>query len=117
METVDKLWVGLILTVLGMGTTFVVLIFLAGTFKLMEFVFGDKKKAVKADAVVTKETATESKGSVSATGNDIAAVISAAIAACAAGATHLVVRSIRRSSDGTPVWGRMGRQDQMASRL
>ncbi len=116
METVDKLWIGLILTVLGMGTTFVVLIFLAYTFKLMEYLFGGKKK-VKTDAVVTEGPVTGMQSAVSASGNDIAAVISAAIAACAAGATQLVVRSIRRSADGTPVWGRMGRQDQMASRL
>ena len=49
--------------------------------------------------------------------NELIAVISAAIAASMGGQSNLVVRSIRRVYDPTPVWAQIGRNDVMASRL
>ena len=91
-------------TVMGMGTVFVVLIFISAIISLFKFIpsiidsFGKKKKSEE-----NKETATESKDSVPVVEQPVSddaeliAVIAAAIAASENTTTDgFVVRSIRK---------------------
>jgi len=115
MDTVAKLNIGFVMTVLGMGVVFCVLIFLAYTFKLMEIIFKPRPK--KETSIKIVEGSTQDAGQGAADQSAVIAVITAAIAACDGGKSPLVVRSIARVGDTVPSWGRMGRQDQMASRM
>jgi hypothetical protein len=82
--------------ILGMGITFTALVLIWGM-------------TAPAAAAVEVEAADQS---------ELIAVISAAIAASMHTSMHnIVVTSIRRTGDSTPVWGQMGRSDVMNSRL
>lgn len=116
MDSLEKLTLGLLLTLLGMGTTFTVLIFLAFFIKTLEFFFSGKKNNAAGVAEVKEQSYVETKAVVS-DNNEIVAVISAAVMNMLGGRKDLVVRSIRRVPDSTSVWGRAGRSDQMANRL
>lgn len=48
---------------------------------------------------------------------DLVAVITAAITALLEGKSNIVVKSIRRIPDNTPIWAMTGRQQQMSGRL
>lgn len=50
-------------------------------------------------------------------GDELIAVITAALNACIGAQSNLIVRKITRVGDSTPVWGRIGRQEQMLNRL
>jgi len=112
----------MIVTLMGMGIVFVVLIFLQYILKLMKVIFYKEKKddsgvtqipEVKAvEAAVSrtneKETADEEQ---------LVAVITAAVISCMGGNSNIVIRNIRRVNDLTPVWGKISRTEQMANRF
>ncbi len=115
MDTITKLKVGLIVTVIGMVVVFAVLVFLAYIFRLMELLarYSEKKKNSAAISVTAPSDGVPLSVEVSA----LVAVISAAVAACADSNKKLVVRSITRARESIPVWTKTGRQDQMTARM
>lgn len=112
MDTWAKLELGFVMTILGMGIVFVVLIFLAAVLNLLEKACSPRrpKAQTPASAVDAPEAA--------AAGDppDLVAVIAAAICACAGGKGPSVIRTIRRAGEELPMWGQMSRQEHIASR-
>lgn len=114
---------GLIVTLLGMGIVFVVLVLLQYILKLMEVIFyreKDSKKVVS--QVIEAEASAAPKLELDAAvetidEEELAAVITAAITSCLGRRSNIVVRNIRRVNDITPAWAKTGRNEQMASRF
>lgn len=125
MSTGQKVIAGLIVTVLGMGVTFVALILLSWISKLMSLIVrgSEKKESVmrggKSNVSPSSEvSATEDSSIGTEDEEELIAVITAAIAASLGRSTsEIVVTNIRRTGDATPVWGQMGRQQQMINRF
>jgi sodium pump decarboxylase gamma subunit len=124
----------MVITFLGMSVVFLALVFLMVIIKVMEKVLykGTAKKKVPEPSAPTAavtagttpavgETASRSVSAVSSsamTADELIAVISAAAAACmSTGDGKLVVRSIVRLPDTTPIWGVSGRLAQQGKRL
>jgi sodium pump decarboxylase gamma subunit len=132
---VDEVDVGSIIVtslkvmVLGMGTVFIALIGLIIIVELLNKIINIGEKPKKSPDTVDKAFETvismEENRLENKIGNDIeenpeelVAIISAAIAASLERSTHdIVVRSIRRVPATTPVWNRVSRQEQIATRL
>ncbi len=119
----ETLLYGLKVTVLGMGTVFIVLLLLILVIALIaRFVNGNSSKGKGADE---KKTAQMNKVEIidtkpqSAQGDDeLICVITAAVAASLNRSTHnLVVRSIRRVGNTSPIWNRTSRQEQIWTKL
>lgn len=115
----EMLGYGLIVTLVGMGVVFIVLIglsYMLDVLKLFSKAGTAEKKnePVKIDSVEEPEevvnTAVEDDG-------ELIAVISAAVAAFMGSKKNFVVRSINRVEDNTPAWAKIGRQEQMLNRL
>jgi sodium pump decarboxylase gamma subunit len=122
---------GLMVTFLGMSVVFLALIFLMVIIKVMERVLykGSTKKkepepyaparepAENADTPASKAIPASTAVADMSSG-ELIAVISAAVAACmGTGDGKLVVRSIVRLPDTTPIWGISGRLAQQGKRL
>jgi sodium pump decarboxylase gamma subunit len=132
---VDEVDVGSIIVtslkvmVLGMGTVFIALIGLIIIVELLNKIINIGEKTKKSPDTVDRAFETvismEENRLENKIGNDIeenpeelVAIISAAIAASLERSTHdIVVRSIRRVPATTPVWNRVSRQEQIATRL
>ncbi|MCM8900857.1 OadG family protein [Caldicoprobacter algeriensis] len=112
---------------LGMGTVFVALIGLVFIIKALhrltdknarlqgatkpEQVFEPAQKSDAVNNAVQLQWKDEED-------EELIAVIAAAVAASLHRSTHdIVVRSIRRVPSITPIWNRVGRQEQIATRL
>jgi sodium pump decarboxylase gamma subunit len=122
---------GLMVTFLGMSVVFLALIFLMVIIKVMEKVLykgSTKKKEPEPDtlAAASAENADTSRttaipastATTCMTSGELIAVISAAVSACmSTGDSRLVVRSIVRLPDTTPIWGISGRLAQQGKRL
>lgn len=105
------------ITAIGMTIVFIVLIVLAMCFSAMKLIAGGKKdKAKKADPPRGDgvEASTSVPEPVDSNDDELAVVISAALAAFLD--NRFVVRSIRRLED-TASWSGTGRHDQMVSKL
>ena len=126
MTTVpEMLGYGLIVTLVGFGMCFIILIGLAYMLDVLKVISnkgskggkpeGGKPAAVKApklnDAELTKVVADEKDNA------ELIAVISAALAAFMGSGSNLVIKSIIRTGDDTPVWAKLGRQEQLYSRF
>jgi sodium pump decarboxylase gamma subunit len=115
MDTIAKLNTGFIITAIGMGVVFIVLILLSYTFNLMEVVFRGRVK-MKAELKTAGASPVDTfNGSGEISG--LVAVISAAVLSFMGSKSRFVVRSITRAGDSVPVWGKTGRHDQMISRM
>ena len=110
----------LLITVMGMGIVFLVLVFLQFTLMGQRIMFGPKKKednreekpvVVSQPEVIAQEVANPMDD------NELIAVISAAIAACMGTESNIVVRNIRRVEGHAPSWSKAGRTDVMANRF
>lgn len=67
-----------------------------------------------------EKTVDEGVSQVDTAGMDdeqLVAVIAAAVMSCLGGNSNIVVRSIRRVNDLTPIWGKISRAEQMANRF
>jgi sodium pump decarboxylase gamma subunit len=121
MSFLDTLIYSLIVTLFGMVMVFIVLVMLQYILKLLEVVFYRKKKDNMTANQIVEADASEPVSNISAgetvEEEELIAVITAAVASCLGGKSKIVVRSIRRVNDITPVWARAGRNDQMASRF
>ncbi|SHJ08912.1 OadG family protein [Lutispora thermophila] len=119
MSEVQQLTYGLIVTLVGMGIVFLVLIglsFMLDALKLLS----NKGKGEKKAEVVKIEKSEEPVEVVNVPEEDageLIAVISAALAACMGSSSNLVIKTINRVEGNTPVWAKAGRQEQMYNRL
>lgn len=126
MTTVpEMLGYGLIVTLVGFGMCFIILIGLAYMLDILKVISkkgsgGGKSEEKKAPAVKLPEPSgaeltevvTEEKDNT-----ELIAVISAALAAFMGSGSNLVIKSIIRTGDDTPVWAKLGRQEQLYSRF
>ncbi|MBS7527229.1 OadG family protein [Fusibacter paucivorans] len=119
----ERLAATMYVILLGMGITFTALVLIwAMTALLSKVVQSIEKKSQPAVMPAPKAAASTPAPAVVETAEEdpgeLIAVISAAIAASMQTSMHnIVVTSIRRTGDGTPVWGQKGRSDIMNSRL
>lgn len=118
----EKMLASLYVTLLGMAITFVALIILWGMIALMSRVLGTKPApkaaAPKAAPAVQAAPAPAEPAPEAEADGQLIAVISAAIAASLETSIHnIVVTGIRRTDEQTPAWGRMGRLEQMKTRV
>ncbi len=117
MPMSDKLVATLYVTILGMGITFLVLIFLQYCIVFMSWMLNRKKHK---EAVEVKESNVSLERPVPVIyqpeqeDEELIAVITAAVAACMGRtAESIVVRNILRVQDGTPNWAKAGLVEQM----
>jgi len=118
----DTLVYTLIITLFGMGIVFIVLVALQYILKSMKLVFYKEKKegaeVTQVPAIKPVETAMPQRDIAAASeGDELIAVITAAVISCLGGNSNIVVRNIRRVDDRTPVWGKVSRTEQMANRF
>ena len=113
----------LITTIMGMGITFIVLIFLWGLIAFMAKFTQEKPKPPTGGKMDTTtkaaNTATPAAATVMGSSPELIAVITAAIAAFegqAANAGNLIIRKISRVSGQTTAWGTAGSSDAIGSR-
>lgn len=117
----EKMLASLYVTLLGMAITFVALIILWGMIALMSRLLGTKpapKQAAPKAAPAPKAEMPAAPAPAAEADGQLIAVISAAIAASLETSIHnIVVTGIRRTDEQTPAWGRMGRLEQMKTRV
>jgi sodium pump decarboxylase gamma subunit len=119
----NQLLYGLLVTLFGVAIVFLVLMGLWAILALMRPLFSDKKK-VKTQAEMASKLM-PAAAEVTATSavteeideDEILAVITAAISACMGSQSNLIVSKITRVGDNTPVWGQIGKHEQMLNRL
>ncbi|GAB6106964.1 OadG family protein [Fusibacter bizertensis] len=121
----DKLIATGYVILLGMGITFIALILIWMVTMLMSFIIRKLEKRQE----ISKIPSTQKPAVAQVSGQPIAqvekedeeeliAVISAAIASTLNTSMHNIrVTNIRRISDNTPTWGKVGRNDVMNTRL
>ena len=127
MTTGEKFLAGIQVTVLGLIIVFAALAILYFTIIIMERLINKSQKTVEvvesrlsADETVSFDVV-ESVHTVeedTAHSTELVAVITAAIAASLyVPVQDVVVRSIRRAQDSTPIWAKMGRIEQINNML
>lgn len=120
MTTVSEMFgYGLIVTLVGMGMCFLVLIGLAYMLNALKLlsnkdVAEKKTEIIKTDKI---EEIAEPVGVNTEDEGELIAVISAALAAFIGSSSPLVIKSIKRAEDKAPVWAKVGRHEQMLNRL
>lgn len=108
----EKMFGGLIVTVLSMAIVFIVLVILIGVIKAMDMMMNGKRQEEPEDDMEYIEEYEEEDSS------ELIAVISAAIASSmGVSESSIQVVNISRSGDMTPAWARNGRVEQIQSRL
>jgi len=110
----EKVLGGLQVALFGMAIVFSILVFIMLGIHLLEKMAGDSKK-VPSVSISMDETKmpTDQTESIEDYG-ELVAVISAVIAVSLSTSTHnIVVRNITRVQDPTPLWGKMGRIQQL----
>ncbi|NLM43193.1 MAG: OadG family protein [Clostridiales bacterium] len=123
MTTVSEmLGYGLIVTLVGMGMCFIILIGLAYMLNALKLISNrgsaeKKTEIVEVEKAESRSEAVDETNAVTEDEGELVAVISAALAAFMGRENNLVVRSIRRVEGNAPVWAKLGRQDQMYNRL
>lgn len=121
LGTGDKMFGASIVTLLSMGIVFGVLVLLMISVKALNFtVAGKKSMGIKGP--VSQETVPLLKSSEATEEmideEELIAVISAAIAASMRKSlSEIRVVSVRRETDGEPIWAKNGRWNQMNGRL
>jgi len=115
--------------VLGLGAAFIGLTLLIIFVQLMHKVVSNKKgkdknhspdldKTFESIEKAKNHASTEKVNLVAEEDEKLIAVISAAVAAALNRSTHdIIVRSVKRIEFHSPVWNRIGRQEQIGTRL
>lgn len=113
----------LIICLFGMAVVFVILVglsFMTSALRLISgqggkedkgSVQGKAKPKPQADESISSEAGAEPED------DEVAAAIAAVAVICMEREGSLVVRSIKRMEDKTPVWGKVSRQEQMQNRF
>lgn len=118
--TNQRLWAGLITTILGMGITFVILILLQFVIGLFEKLSGSEKKppaaAKPTPAPATKQVAAKPTAQTQNT-DELVPVIAASVAMLlGTSAGNIVIRNIKPVEDALPAWQGAGIAEQMRNR-
>lgn len=109
----DKLSIveALFVTVFSMGIVFFALIMLSFMIDGMSALFNDKKKKTIDEPIGIVENEEEV---VEDNEEELVAVIAAAVAASlSTSVENITIKNIKRVPQTTPIWGRMGRQEQI----
>ena len=118
MSGTQQLIYGLIVTLIGMGIVFIVLIALSYMLDILKIVSNrdktDKGDKEPKDLEEILEPIIEEQQEDQ---EELIAVIGAAVAVMMGSQSNIIVRSIRRVSDDTPIWAKLGKQEQIYSRL
>ncbi len=119
LATGDKMYAGLITTLLGMGITFSALVILQFVIAWMDKLLNrSKQKATTQPATLVEPKPTEEKQVDQPDNNELIAVIATAIAAQLKTSTdNIVIRNIEKVEDRSPLWNRAGIIEQMNNRL
>lgn len=116
----ERLLATLYVAILGMGITFLVLVFLQYCIKLMSLLVrrGTRKSEVTvAEANVSLEKPLPAEFTETDPDEELIAVLTAAVAACLGRpADRFVVRNVRQAQDIAPSWARAGLSEQLAMR-
>lgn len=117
----EKLVASLSVAILGMGITFIVLIFLQYCIKLMSRLVGGtaehKQVTVTESSVSLEKPRPVDAPPVEEDEEELIAVLTAAVAACMGRpADRFVLRNVRQLPDAAPGWARAGLSDQMTLR-
>lgn len=115
----DKLYAGLITTILGMGITFSALVILQFVISWMDKALNRTKKEPIKEAKAPVQVPSQQTSPVSqADDSELVAVIATAIAAQLKTSTdRIIIRNIEKVEDRSPSWSRAGLIEQMNSRL
>ncbi|MBW1635040.1 MAG: OadG family protein [Deltaproteobacteria bacterium] len=117
LSTSDKLYAGMMATVLGMGITFASLIILQFAIVLMEKLLNRPQEQTLGEEAIPATTAPLPKGPVESD-NELIAVISSVIALqLKTSISNIVIRNIEKVETPSPAWNRAGILEQMSSRL
>lgn len=118
MSAVEQLVYGLIVTLIGMVIVFIVLIALSYMLDALKVLANRDKTKKEVKKVESMEDTIEPEIQEQEDDEEeLIAVIGAAIAAVMGSQSNIVVKSIRRINDQTPIWAKSGRQEQMFNRL
>lgn len=114
---------GIVVTIIGMGTVFSVLILLWLVLELMKKIFDKVEKQEQTTATNSQQEQTfdfmeEREKSEEINDEELIAVLTAAVAASLNQSTYnLKVTSFRRVNNVSPIWNTVGRQEQLETRL
>jgi len=117
--TNQRLWAGLITTILGMGITFVVLIVLQFVIGLFEKLSGSEKKpTLTLKPAVAAAAGRVDEKPASRDDDELVPVIAASVAMVLGTSTgNIVIRDIKKVEDTSPTWRRAGIVEQMQNRV
>lgn len=120
MSMDEKLLATLYVAILGMGITFLVLIFLQYCIKFMSWLLNARKpkhSVVVRDSNIPLERPNPAVEPQGMDDEELIVVIAAAAAAfMGCPANRVVVRNVRQLDSGSPSWARAGLMDQMTMR-
>jgi len=115
--TNQRLWAGLITTILGMGITFVVLIVLQFVIGLFEKLSGSEKKPTLTLKPAAAAGRVDEKPA-SRSDDELVPVIAASVSMVLGTSTgNIVIRDIKKVEDTSPTWRRAGIVEQMQNRV
>lgn len=113
----DKLFAGLMATILGMGITFISLIVLQFAMVIMDKLLSRPAKQTVQEPVHSS-TPAPSPEITTTDDSELIAVISSVIALqLKTSVNKIVIRNIEKIEDSSSAWNRTGRLEQMNSRL
>ncbi len=118
----DKLWAGLITTVLGMGITFTALIILQFIISWMDKALNTSKAKTASTPKIQPSSATVPASipepETTQDDNELVAVIASVIAMkLKTSVSNIVIKNIEKIEDRSPAWNRAGIIEQMNSRF
>lgn len=119
---INDLVYALIICLFGMTVVFVILVGLSFMTSALSILSNkdskkDKGRSMQANEELQPDEYVLPETEAKSDDEELIAVISAAVAVCTERENNLVVKSIRRVEDCTPVWGKVSRQEQMLNRL
>lgn len=118
MDLMSKLGFGAQVMLIGVVIVFAGLVILIACIKLMSAIISLKKKPAPTPAPAPAPVVEAVQDAAPAEDQDeLIAVITAVLAACADSGKTLAIRSVRRAPGKTPAWARAGREDQLANRF
>jgi len=116
--TTQRLWAGLITTILGMGITFVVLVVLQFVIGFFEKLSGPEKKPAPTAKHAPAPAGKADEKPASWTDDEFVPVIAASVAMMLeTSAGNIVIRKIKKVEDTSPTWRGAGIAEQMQNRI
>jgi len=115
--TTQRLWAGLITTILGMGITFVVLVVLQFVIGFFEKLSGPEQKPTPARKPAPAAKTADARPAAQSD-DELVPVIAASVAMMLGTSTgNIVIRDIKQVEDTSPTWRRAGIVEQMQNRV